>query len=1547
MSKTPALVFDFKNAVARQFSDRPTLRQVVSQKLLLVMLKECPWLAYVRPKLTSADPLILDSPAPGVDYWTTASLVDVVMQAMLDGKPLDLEVMGNRHHNLGLSSTHRFAASQREFDTRRLTGVTPALNTLTAELTSHYREALVDYWSGQSRSGRSRDQWLQLLIKMALLSNLPLQALDEQQRACLRGLLRGGDEQPAVFVIQARLATQDQAFTLLQPGLLVTGEWDERQVTLWCSPSSQVRAFDSTDDFAIALRDELALRYRFSAMTWDRYELEGNAFAQWVAVLLEGMLEQIGQLRMQGLTLAQVEGLLDALSDPAQWWIDGYHTEAAEAVAVPPGIGVAAASDSFAFQQALLDLALDQADADGLSALDGILDLQGYARQKLREQLLADYPTEANYQPDEVIVELKIAQGMPGGAGTGTGGGEPWLPAGKKTLTEFAIANLSALGDALITNITHATGQLIMPWMNADYVKRLVSQVNIGGHYPKYVADALDDPATRADRSQRFAREWRQSLRFSALQAKLDNKIAEAGLQVVEDLCQGCFDTQRDGGMFPLAFKRTPTSQRHDLVQGMYVLYSNEPARVLLYRPLYTADPVQQYANLADLMTAIRTPGALQDSILTWMDEDARPVYDQGGFVEPHVLHFGLDPYQLFEKPDPAQIDMQRWLTQVDEKLYAANRAMLIELANRQSTSNAESRWAILTKGAWLLFDTFSLVARGPVATVAWLMQTLAGLQSDGVAVEQGSEFQRQAAVIDLLLNLSMTLLHARLPSGAEAKGRSLPEAAAFDGPPAQDGGFASAWVAPSQGKVAMPGPFALPGQLQLDFSWRGNRGFNWLAPTQREALLAMRSETVLAGLKPSASGLYEQGGHQYLVMLGEVFAVTRTDEGVQIVDASGTPGPWLVQDKGAWRIDTRLRLSGGMPKGRLEQQFTKLQALADGLTVKAKAQTQTFARHVAEVVKVEGQIEHLDKLQFEETRKRDEAQSKGDKTFDMASSDRIMASYKARILALNEKQDAERRQAVATAESIVALDREQCQVLPSMLEPKYGTYRKAGFEQTLLLQKNTLLASVIQHSEFILNELQHMVDFPRMRELAAQFDDGVGPHVREQYRDYRKALEGAVALQERMLVAQGGLDEVLTQVDDTFEIGMGGVPRGVGQLIAGRKFTTVDLRFHHVMNLADLALHLDGGQRQLFRYREDLAGDALRSAGTAHGESLMANLSEADRISILQEAWDAYAAAIINALHLERSGGALVEPSMLARYRTHLQLLKDDAGRRLVNALAEQDGAGGATQRVPYPKTAVAQRAIRNREGLLVIATQAQSGALEVLDPISRQTLQIFDLKEGEYVQRTDAAPEPAQASTTEDDVLIQSLLKDNEDVLAIAEAYVRDDANGQLLQRLVERQIKRLQVNIDRLHDKGLAASRTAELSAAVASLEADKKRLLTELYSKTRYPTAQGLRFLHDQALIKVDYIRRDTAVATSPFDEFRITRLDAAGASKGHSIWAAHFHLPSQGAALAAFTHGHLKIWSQRFFGRQYEAASGNRVHRGRLTADDVQGIIPLT
>ncbi|MCE5975607.1 dermonecrotic toxin domain-containing protein [Pseudomonas sp. JR33AA] len=1548
MTSPQVPIFDFRQAVARQFDDRPTLRKVASEQLLRVLLSELPWLADVSPVLTTADPLMLDSPAPSNPYWTNGPLVDRVLAALLDSQPLSLEPLDDgRHYNLGLTEAYRFPGSISEFDTRQLSGLSPALNKLVQQLPQHFCEAQLEYWRANDKGGVRRDSWLQLLLRIALLRGLPLQGLDAQEQACIRGVLHGGDDQPAVYFVQTQLISASLQHDQLQCLMLVCGEWDEREVVLWCAPSGTVRSFDSLTAFGLALRDELAQDYAFEQMRWQRYPAEGNVFAQQVSLLLDALLDRVERARYLAIKdVPALERRFAQLSDPSSWF-EVYQNDT-PAVVPPPGLRASAAQDSFACSAALLQIALHQLDSGGVAALEGIQSLTDYARQRLEEQIHDDHGVDVS--PDDLMFDLYLARGLPGGSATGTGGGEPLEYAGSKTLTEFAIGNLASLKGASIERIYLRGGGDAPQWLDADVARALINKVDIGSHYPAYVATQLDDPAMRAERVRRLGGEWRAALLASAITAKLGGKIREAGLQCVVDFCAGHVDpvTPRMV-LIPLAFKRSATSANTDKVQGMYLLYCAEPSLVLLYRPLFARDTLREYPNLPALLGHVRESKILQDSILDWMEPNVRPIYDHGGFSEPHITSIGIDPYINPERPKPAQLAITYWPSDIDEQLYRANRDLLLRLADEQSVSNAENRWQTLCEGAWLLFNVVTLAIRGPVASVAWLVQLLASLQHDLDALERGDEFDRTSAVADLVLNLGMALLHGRQPL-REVPNHELPGAVAVEGPEPQRGAYAELTLAPAEEALANEG---LPGRW-LDFSWRGQNGFNWLPPAQRQALQAMRSGVSLNGRVPLSSGdtagLYRIDDALYVVLAGDAYRVQQLPEGVRVVDAQGAGGPWLSFADGVWRLDASLRLEGGMPRdttrARLAKRFQELHESVNQLDQQIERAREQFGQMAKDSLASKKTLQNLKDL-----RSRTAASLAGlPEGSEDAQLRALLQQCDERITKLEREASQHRDQSIKQLEAAVSAEKALLPILASMKEPKYASERqKGGWDEALLGHETTVREGLIRNSDFIVNELWNLVDVPGLAEMQQALEGKPIAQVSDLYQAFRLKLQTAVDLQDRILTGYENLDQFLTDTPDDFTIpGAAGEPaRTVAQLIALRTFNTVQLRFHQVLNLTDLALHLDNeaGRYILVGYRDELAGLSLRNAAEAHGELDFANLSAQDRIVILQEAWDEYSAAMLNSDRIRKEEGSLIEPAMLERYREHVGKLKLDAGRRLVEAVREQDDASVPTRRTPYPVSSVPQRLVRNAHGQLQIGTEVQvqgQRLLEVREGISGAVLATFEYVEGEWRQREVVRPSLPDETPPDDLAMwVQSLLDETSTVRMKAKSYVENDIKGTLLAQLFDLHLDKLAQAASTVRAAGGNDSLIRALERDADALRGEKKLQLITLYTDTSYPSAEALRFLHGEGLIAVEYSERRIMQDGGAFDEYRVLRLPTR-----RNLWAVHFHFQSQSDHGENFVVGHLKTWSQRRLSSRLAAIAGQRLHRGKLTLEEARGIIPF-
>lgn len=98
------------------------------------------------------------------------------------------------------------------------------------------------------------------------------------------------------------------------------------------------------------------------------------------------------------------------------------------------------------------------------------------------------------------------------------------------------------------------------------------------------------------------------------------------------------------------------------------------------------------------------------------------------------------------------------------EYLFECEARQLLDQADRDSTSNAESRWALILEGMQLGFNTLLMLVRGPLAAVGWFMQLAQSLKQDVPALESDDPTARELAWVDLLLNTSMVLIHFGLP---------------------------------------------------------------------------------------------------------------------------------------------------------------------------------------------------------------------------------------------------------------------------------------------------------------------------------------------------------------------------------------------------------------------------------------------------------------------------------------------------------------------------------------------------------------------------------------------------------------------------------------------------------------------------------------------------------------------------------------------------------------------------------------------------------------
>ncbi len=101
---------------------------------------------------------------------------------------------------------------------------------------------------------------------------------------------------------------------------------------------------------------------------------------------------------------------------------------------------------------------------------------------------------------------------------------------------------------------------------------------------------------------------------------------------------------------------------------------------------------------------------------------------------------------------------------QLMNHLYDANAQGLISMAEQQSVSDAESRWATLKEGGYLLLNAVLPALRGPGAAIGTALQ-FQGILSDLQTLADNATPDKETAMADLLLNFAMLVTHSRARS--------------------------------------------------------------------------------------------------------------------------------------------------------------------------------------------------------------------------------------------------------------------------------------------------------------------------------------------------------------------------------------------------------------------------------------------------------------------------------------------------------------------------------------------------------------------------------------------------------------------------------------------------------------------------------------------------------------------------------------------------------------------------------------------------------------
>lgn len=960
-------------AVNTQFSARPTLRSVVSQRLHDSIQEKFPSLPVDIATLRVAEPS-----RPGA--WNLKPLIDVALAFLASGMTVDFSDKHSSEYYLCNSDTpqKRITFSNAQIDMHVIAAL---INELPVVLFIELQSALTDFWQQNGDTGISRWQWMGDLLRTSLRNSVQRSRdLSDDHLQLLNSVLDYPDNREREYLNLSGEALHAYTLetTLIQGNLRVSVQASELLLVqgacvVSCGVSGNIRTYPTLDAFGGAWSNAIKNRYQTEQIVWKRFEPDGNIFDTQAALILNQQLENLAALQLPSeVGVEALEALYDRVMDPAPLLLnvpaEGTLPITQLQAALPAWLAQGSPAERSAYSRHLVELANIKQRTQGRGFLDGIDGLRTFAAKTLQALMAADYPTGPTYNVDELELTYAVPVGDMGSS---------YIEHVRMTLTDLALKNLAGKPNGRLS-LRSRDGQALATWLTPDYVEGLVSRADIGAVYPALLERLFfNDGEKSRERENLFAQQLRVHLPMTALElaVRQQSGMTWQGYRRVAAVVKSTAADRRvddqDIVIHALGFLRKPGAEP-DYVADMFLIEEHSCATgpVILYRPQYL--PVlMQFSTRAALMEAIALPGALQASMLTWLSDGARVVYDNGGFQQPHYVRIGIGmEFDTPEIPAPATLAKCGTHSEVLQSLSRGNLMQylfgsyartLVAIADRQAVSNHESRWTSLLEGAGLLFNTLLLpLLRGPAMLVGWMLQIASGLVRDIPALEGSDPQARELAWVDLLLSLGLVLMHVGVNSGTGTTTRPLNENRQRPVALAPLRRLPNTPQATPtrvrQGSIGLPSEPPGSGRTLIDFN----------LSTAREASRARLFEQLLKirvnwpdnPPSPMASGplkgLYRIGSTWHASVRGRLFQVSVVPGFGEVFvvhpEHPDRPGIKLRTDgQGHWTLDEGLKLTGGGRKNRVaEARKANTEKLAALASRKAEAQ-QTLAQYVTD----------------------------------------------------------------------------------------------------------------------------------------------------------------------------------------------------------------------------------------------------------------------------------------------------------------------------------------------------------------------------------------------------------------------------------------------------------------------------------------------------------------------------------------------------------------------------------------------------------------------
>lgn len=1513
-------------AVSAQFDHRPTLRAQTAHLLKEGLLEKYPGLDFDPYRTRLARPLPEGA-------WSLSLLLDEVLTYLATGIKLDLTDQYGRHCFLTNKVPKQMSVGKTTTRLPDMQVIADVILDLPAILYIGLQEAVTTYWNEDIGAGVSRWQWLGDLLAGALqTAAVRRRGLNALQAEVLMELAEIPDRRarmqkpgPRAVIqactLQTTLSKGTVCATVQTPDLLISCA----DTHLLCSVNGNVEVYSSLDEFALAWAERFQQHFTTDAISWKRFEPDGNIFDIQAALVLNQQLENIAALTLPtNQPLSELQQRIDALTDVAGLFRNTQpsptNLQPIEA-SLPHWLQTADGTDRMAYRQHVLALASLRQQTRGRAFNDGIDDLHTFARKALHKQMLKDHPQAPGYNADDLELTFHVPVGDLGSG---------YIDKVTMSLTELAIHNLAGKPKGRMT-IRHTGNQLIQDWTTAAYLLDLVRRIDVGKHYPALLENTLlRDSAESRERERLFSRELAIQLPLQALEHSIraEHGFNRLGYRYVNALMQNTAARRIVEGLAivirPLAFQRKAHTD-WDGVTNMFVIEPkdlNAEGPCILYRPMY-APALQQFSSRRELLKAIAVAGPLQNSVLMWLSDRARPIYANNGFNEPHIIHVHLgDDFTPFEKPAPAilagDVAAADWLKAVEENrvlasLFTSNARALIQTADQQSVSNAESRWALICEGGWLIFNILLLPLDGPAMVVGWMVQITHSLINDLPALDSADAAMRNQAWTDLLLNIGLVLLHVAKQSAVSLPGSAERLVPAVLEPLRHP---SDAYPTPLEPVILEQSP-ALPAEPPGD----GKTAVDFTLSTARESASTRLLTTLTQAHVPwpahlpapvatgAFKGLY-QIDNQWHASVGGLLVRVRTVPGFGEVYLAHPDHPGIrlkSNGRGQWMVERGVKLLGGGPKSRIKAQRDQAKRRIEVLD-------QNYATFVGQQEEVQRGVDIAERLMIQQrdlATATEQVRARFRQIFDSKLSQQT-DQYLTQIAELKEVAVLKKTDPIYTA-------------IASLLENSINNVRKRIIMADLDRQ-----AMLRRYAEF--NQ--------GTRQVAATLLAG-GEATRDRYLDF---LRETSSINENMIKLYEEADGRLLELKNVPRLGPDAWERlTVGR--AGHELTALRLKAFQLQILRPISVKAWAVQTVLGL---DDAIDPVVLLSRSHADLQGVEVYEsADRIAVFDNLVDRYGKAQDALESIGIFHGEELQAAYFNRIREIIGDFRLDAEQRLADELqrlpenAQVPGPSTGGERSPARPSPKASRkkVIKTRtKGTLIGDLRprvADQGAdiVDIKNPMDEGTLLSFHEQapdvweeinvEAEYEQPA-ARPRAKPYAQLKGDAR-KALGKVDQQVQKI-EGYAQRASSPMEIEEQMQREAEKLTAFADTLQRHDDAPVNREQDMALINQLRTKAEALLnkaSELRTRmtlNKPPTSEGVAFLLEKRAIYARMVDGPVQLTTGRKDFMQeYVLLD----ERDQPVWYAHFHYATDSAAKADYTRAHLKTRDQQY--ETYESA----------------------